>query len=323
MAKTSFPVPTLGPHLHRAAERAHARHRHVDADAAARHAAHRLRRAEARAGQHPEQEVIAQRLDSTRRPAHRAAPWPGWPRDRCLARRRDTRSSTLLRSRLAERRIRPSAGLPAARAPFGRLDPVVDRVPDQVHQRIADLVEHRAIELDLLAFDVEPDPLAQVARQIAHQPRKPIEHLPTGVIRAPITSACMLRHEPRRCDRSARRAPDRRRSAACRRAVLARRPARPPDSSARRAGGGRPDLAARAPARRRRRGTARRSAPTRRRPRVRMSAAISSSPPPSRARRPGGRRILPLELRGARPDAPRRAERLRLAHDERRLERPA
>ena len=41
----------------------------------------------------------------------------------------------------------PCAGLPAASAHFGHLDAVVDGVAHQVHQRVADLLEHGLVEL--------------------------------------------------------------------------------------------------------------------------------------------------------------------------------
>src|SRR6185312_14002078 len=56
--------------------------------------------------------------------------------------------------------------LPRRRADFGPLDSVIGRVPDQVQQRITDLVQDGAVELDFLAFQVEPDPLAEVAGQV-------------------------------------------------------------------------------------------------------------------------------------------------------------
>ena len=88
-----------------------------------------------------------------------------------------TRSVTLFRSRVARQQDPALGRLPGRDARVRRLDAVVGRVPDQVQQRVADLVENRAVELDLLAFDVEADALAEVAREVAHQPRKALEHL--------------------------------------------------------------------------------------------------------------------------------------------------
>ena len=88
-----------------------------------------------------------------------------------------SRSATEFRSRLAESRMRPSSGFPARDPLLGRLDAVIGRVPDQVQQRRPDLVEDRAVELDLASLDVEPDPLAEIAGQVADQPGEPLQHL--------------------------------------------------------------------------------------------------------------------------------------------------
>ena len=160
-------VPAEGPHP---------RHGHVHADAAAGDAAHRLGRAEARPRDQPQQVVVAgqvgrrvrlplaPRLGQDRRAVDAAAVVAHPERDAVAVPGRREQDAPL--GRLA----RGDAGL-------GGLDPVVGGVPDQVQERIADLVQDRAVELDLLAFDVEPDPLAEVPRQIAHQPGKPLEHL--------------------------------------------------------------------------------------------------------------------------------------------------
>jgi hypothetical protein len=60
----------------------------------------------------------------------------------------------------------------------GRLDPMVHGVAQQVHQRIAQLVKNRAVELDLFALHAELDLFIELAREIAHQPGKAVEHLP-------------------------------------------------------------------------------------------------------------------------------------------------
>ena len=57
---------------------------------------------------------------------------------------------------------------------------MVDGVAQQMDDRIADLVEHRPIQLDLLAIDVEGDLLAERLRGVAHETREPIEDLPDG-----------------------------------------------------------------------------------------------------------------------------------------------
>ena len=63
-------------------------------------------------------------------------------------------------ARRAEHEPARRPACPARVRTSGGSMPVVDRVAQQVHDRIADLVEHRAIELDLLAFDDEVDLLA-------------------------------------------------------------------------------------------------------------------------------------------------------------------
>jgi hypothetical protein len=65
-------------------------------------------------------------------------------------------------SRVALTTSRPTGDFPAATR-ASAFDAVIDGVPEHVDERIADLVEHRAIELDLFAFDDELDLLAKRA----------------------------------------------------------------------------------------------------------------------------------------------------------------
>jgi len=67
---------------------------------------------------------------------------------------------------------------------------VVNRVPQQVHQRIAELVQDFAVELDLLAFHPERDLLAKLTREVAHEPGKRSNTCQTGVMRAWMISFC-------------------------------------------------------------------------------------------------------------------------------------
>jgi len=70
-------------------------------------------------------------------------------------------------------------GLLATPPPVGwRLDAVIHRVPQQVQQRIPELVQDGAVELDLLPLDAERDLLPQLAGQVPHQTGKAVEHLP-------------------------------------------------------------------------------------------------------------------------------------------------
>src|SRR2546425_9953634 len=67
----------------------------------------------------------------------------------------------------------------AAAPPLGRrLDAVVHRVAQQVEQRVAQLVQDGAVELDLFALHAERHLLAQFPREIAHQAGEAVEYLP-------------------------------------------------------------------------------------------------------------------------------------------------
>ena len=72
------------------------------------------------------------------------------------------------------RRDRQHAGLALARgeAVGRRLDAVVDRVADDVQQRVADQLDHLAVELDLAVLELDEDLLAELGRKVAHQPRE-------------------------------------------------------------------------------------------------------------------------------------------------------
>jgi hypothetical protein len=72
-------------------------------------------------------------------------------------------------------RVDPDAarlGLAGGRAQLGPLDAVVDRVADQVHERVAEAVEDRAIELELAARDLDLDALAEPLRDVAREARQ-------------------------------------------------------------------------------------------------------------------------------------------------------
>ncbi len=83
---------------------------------------------------------------------------------------------------LAGDRERELAGarFPVALAHIGLLDAVVGGVAQQMHDRLADLVEHRTVELDLAPVEGELDLLSQRVRGIADEARKAIEHLADG-----------------------------------------------------------------------------------------------------------------------------------------------
>src|SRR5690606_29005095 len=58
--------------------------------------------------------------------------------------------------------------LAGVRTVFGALDAVVDRVADDVGERIADHLDHLAVQLDVAAIDLKRHALAELARYVAH-----------------------------------------------------------------------------------------------------------------------------------------------------------
>src|SRR5581483_6331175 len=66
-------------------------------------------------------------------------------------------------------------GLARRNAYFRRLDAVIEAVAYEVHQRVADLLEHRLVELGLLAGELELDLLAEALREIAYHAREAAE----------------------------------------------------------------------------------------------------------------------------------------------------
>jgi hypothetical protein len=57
--------------------------------------------------------------------------------------------------------------------PFTRcLEPVIDGIPDEVHQRVAEPIENRSIELELSADDLHLDSLSQFFGHLTRGPRK-------------------------------------------------------------------------------------------------------------------------------------------------------
>ena len=65
------------------------------------------------------------------------------------------------RSRLAEIVILPARGLRRDSRSAGCFDPMVDGVAQGVHERLVEVLEDRAIELDLAAAHLELDLLAR------------------------------------------------------------------------------------------------------------------------------------------------------------------
>ena len=60
--------------------------------------------------------------------------------------------------------------LPARWRSVGEFDAVVDRVADQMHQRVGELVQHAAIQFGVGTFDLPADVLALGPRQVADGP---------------------------------------------------------------------------------------------------------------------------------------------------------
>ena len=57
-------------------------------------------------------------------------------------------------------------------AVLGRLEAVVERVADEVDERVAERVDDGAVELGVLADELELDLLAELGRQVAHEARE-------------------------------------------------------------------------------------------------------------------------------------------------------
>ncbi len=78
----------------------------------------------------------------------------------------------VVKSAEADRAPRVLAG---GRAFRGRLDPVVDRVAHHVGEGIADLLDQAHVDLDLAAFDGEPDLLPELSGEVAHRAAELLE----------------------------------------------------------------------------------------------------------------------------------------------------
>ena len=72
-------------------------------------------------------------------------------------------------------RNRPGAGLAGRFADVGGFQAVIDRVPDHVDERVAQLVDHPLVQLGLLAADLEQDLLARREAEVADDAAEPLE----------------------------------------------------------------------------------------------------------------------------------------------------
>ena len=171
------PLPVQRLEFQGAAEGAHTRDDDVNADPAPRDRGDRSRRGKSGVRQHLQQRIIIE----------------------CFYRRRE--KALFVRASQDDRSIDASAvvfdlqdhcraiacgaqhqstrrGFADRPPRFCILDAVVERVPEQVHNGITDRVQQRAIELDVPPFGHELHLLAEVARNVTHQAREPIKHLP-------------------------------------------------------------------------------------------------------------------------------------------------
>ena len=73
--------------------------------------------------------------------------------------------------------ITPWAGLPARSRTPGLLDAVVEGVAHQVQQRVGEVLDHQLVQLGLLAVHPQVDLLAELLRELAHDPVEPREDL--------------------------------------------------------------------------------------------------------------------------------------------------
>ena len=80
----------------------------------------------------------------------------------------------------AESRMVPVGGLPRASAHRRRLDAVVHGVADQVHERLADLVDHGLVDARLLALQHQLDLLALAVGEVADEAREALEDVADG-----------------------------------------------------------------------------------------------------------------------------------------------
>ena len=66
-------------------------------------------------------------------------------------------------------------GFAGGASPLRRFDAMVHGIPDQVHQRIADLFQHRLVEFGVFSRQAQFHLLAQFLAEIVHQARKAVE----------------------------------------------------------------------------------------------------------------------------------------------------
>ena len=67
-------------------------------------------------------------------------------------------------------------GLAGGAALVRPLEAVVERVADEVHERVAERVHDAAVQLGVLAHELQLDLLGQLDGEVAHEPREPQQH---------------------------------------------------------------------------------------------------------------------------------------------------
>ena len=66
----------------------------------------------------------------------------------------------------------PGGRLARRDALFDPFEAVVERIAHEVHERVAERVDHGAVELGVLAHELQLDLLAELGREVAHEPRE-------------------------------------------------------------------------------------------------------------------------------------------------------
>ena len=70
---------------------------------------------------------------------------------------------------------RAGLGLAGGHALLGRLETMVERVAHEVDERVAERVDDRPVELGVAAGQLQLDLLAELAGEVANEPREPHE----------------------------------------------------------------------------------------------------------------------------------------------------
>ena len=169
------PRPHLAPDLERPAQRPHPGDRHVHADTPTGDSAHRRGGAEAGPRQHPKEHVVVGRIHAgLDQPFALRLGQYGPAVDAPAVIADPKRDAVSIPGRREED---PALRRLPGRDPLvGQLDPMIGRIPDEVKKRFADLVQDRAIQLDVLALHVEPDPLAEIPGEVPDQAGEPVEY---------------------------------------------------------------------------------------------------------------------------------------------------